>query len=1058
MRSGIRHTTSRLETNQCSSNMKIIPKLISTLLIGLLISACGGNSNDDTLNTDTGNKLTISGSVGDGPIVGAAISVKNSQGSIIATAISDEQAKYQLTVDVQEEEFPLLLEATNGVDLVTGTIPDFLLLSVVPNGRINHANLNPHSTLIVKTAKLMPEGLNEINLQQAKIAVTTKLNFGLNIELVDDPLTTPIDETNVVTITYSSEALAEMLRRTSQVIGNGSNEDKIIESLASDLMDGALDGIGADGTDPRHTAVSQIVGLQVLIEAMQHDLHVNGVTADDALTAAINSIIEASSKRYSKYSNTKINRLMLRQARSALAAIQEIDPSVTLVDLKKVLTNLGEEATTEEMIAALAEYSLDLSIASSLDNSISETVTSSDEEINAINDAANAYKDDDDDDDDDDENPTPTPEPGAPALTTALLTGTSVELAWTQNNAIPEGGYDILIDGVDTNSQYRTILLSSTIPGLDSTVSHCFAIQARYTDSNLFLVSNERCTDAVTPVNTAPTINGSPTLSVAEGSRYSFTPAASDPDGDSLSFSIVNLPDWASFSNNNGTITGTPGFNDAGVYPDITITVSDGSASAKLDSFSITVTNTEENPTPIPEPGAPALTSALLAGTSVELTWTQNNSIPEGGYDILIDGVDTNNTYRTKLLSNTIPGLDTTVSHCFAIQARYTDNNLFLVSNERCTDAVTPVNTAPTINGSPTPSVAEGSRYSFTPAANDSDGDSLRFSIANRPDWASFSSTTGTLSGSPGFDDANTYSNIVISVSDGSTSASLNAFSITVTETNQTPTISGSPATSVSEDSRYSFTPAANDSDGDSLRFSIANRPDWASFSSTTGTLSGSPSFDDANTYSNIVISVSDGSTSASLSAFSITVTETNRPPTISGIPASSITVGEMYAFLPVASDPDGDDLSFDVINLPGWANFNTRSGAITGSPDSSDAGLYEDIIVSVSDGSTETALNTISIMVDAAPATTGSATLSWTIPTSRTDGSPLSLSEIDGYRIYMGPNEDELVMIVDLNEGSATSHTLVDLASGTYVFTVTTYDTEGNESNFSNQATKTIM
>ena len=42
----------------------------------------------------------------------------------------------------------------------------------------------------------------------------------------------------------------------------------------------------------------------------------------------------------------------------------------------------------------------------------------------------------------------------------------------------------------------------------------------------------------VVPGNKAPQISGTPTLSVVEEQGYAFTPTASDPDGDSLVFSI----------------------------------------------------------------------------------------------------------------------------------------------------------------------------------------------------------------------------------------------------------------------------------------------------------------------------------------------------------------------------------------------------------------------------------------------------------------------------------------------------------------------------------------
>ena len=89
---------------------------------------------------------------------------------------------------------------------------------------------------------------------------------------------------------------------------------------------------------------------------------------------------------------------------------------------------------------------------------------------------------------------------------------------------------------------------------------------------------------------------------------------------------------------------------------------------------------------------------------------------------------------------------------------------------------------------------------------------------------------------------------------------------------NNAPSISGAPATAVVVGNAYSFTPNATDSDNDSLTFSIQNKPGWASFSAGTGQLSGQPSADDVGDYSNIQISVSDGTDTASLESFTITV------------------------------------------------------------------------------------------------------------------------------------------------------------------------------------------
>jgi hypothetical protein len=179
-------------------------------------------------------------------------------------------------------------------------------------------------------------------------------------------------------------------------------------------------------------------------------------------------------------------------------------------------------------------------------------------------------------------------------------------------------------------------------------------------------------------------------------------------------------------------------------------------------------------------------------------------------------------------------------------------------------------NTAPTISGSPSTTASTGVAYSFQPSATDANSDALGFSIANKPSWASFSTSTGRLSGMPTA--SGTFASIVISVSDGKATTSLPGFAITVGQGNRAPTISGSAASAVSANSAYSFRPTAADADGDALTFAIANKPAWATFSTSTGQLSGTPSSANAGTYSNVTISVSDGHTNVSLPAFAIAV------------------------------------------------------------------------------------------------------------------------------------------------------------------------------------------
>jgi len=272
---------------------------------------------------------------------------------------------------------------------------------------------------------------------------------------------------------------------------------------------------------------------------------------------------------------------------------------------------------------------------------------------------------------------------------------------------------------------------------------------------------------------------------------------------------------------------------------------------------------------------------------------------------------------------------------------------------------------APTIEGWPTFSLIEGEDYSFQPTAADANCDSLTFSIAGKPSWATFDASTGRLAGQPPAGSAGAYAGIVVSVSDGTFTTSLPRFSITVYE-NHPPVLSGTPPARVVGGQAYSFTPGVFDGDGQTLRFGITGRPAWASFDSSTGTLSGTPSDADAGTYSGIAITVTDGLLSDSLGPFGVTVESGNRAPTISGQPGAQVTVGQTYSFTPAATDPDGDTLRFSVANLPPWASFDTATGRIAGTPAESAVGEYIGIGVSVSDGRETASLPAFSIQVEA--------------------------------------------------------------------------------------------
>ena len=128
----------------------------------------------------------------------------------------------------------------------------------------------------------------------------------------------------------------------------------------------------------------------------------------------------------------------------------------------------------------------------------------------------------------------------------------------------------------------------------------------------------------------------------------------------------------------------------------------------------------------------------------------------------------------------------------------------------------------------------------------------------------------------------------------------------------------------------------------------------------------GIPTVHDVGVYEDIVVTVSDGTATSTLPAFSIEVLDVDRnskpyitppraPGISSGTPNPDATAGELWTFGPYAWDHNGDPLEFSAQNLPDWLTVVPETGRVRGTPTADDVGVYEDIIVSVSDG-TETA------------------------------------------------------------------------------------------------------
>jgi regulation of enolase protein 1 (concanavalin A-like superfamily) len=163
------------------------------------------------------------------------------------------------------------------------------------------------------------------------------------------------------------------------------------------------------------------------------------------------------------------------------------------------------------------------------------------------------------------------------------------------------------------------------------------------------------------------------------------------------------------------------------------------------------------------------------------------------------------------------------------------------------------------------------------------------------------------------------------------------------------PAITTPSAQSTVQGTAASLQISASTSSGKSLSYSASGLPSGLSINAGTGLISGTVSTG-AAAASTVTVTVSDGTLSASTS-FIWNTTVANRPPVIV-TPGSQTTVRGAAASLQlVASDPEGQVLTYSASGLPAGLSLNVSTGLISGTV-SSGAAASNAVTVSASDGS----------------------------------------------------------------------------------------------------------
>ncbi|MCC5669346.1 putative Ig domain-containing protein [Nostoc sp. CHAB 5784] len=118
---------------------------------------------------------------------------------------------------------------------------------------------------------------------------------------------------------------------------------------------------------------------------------------------------------------------------------------------------------------------------------------------------------------------------------------------------------------------------------------------------NEILTSQQAFNLVVRTANTAPVLSTIGNSSAAEEQTLSLQLAATDADGDVLTYFAANLPPGAVLDPLQGILTWTPTFSQARTYENITLTASDGNKSSS-QTIAILVNNTNQAPVLAPLP------------------------------------------------------------------------------------------------------------------------------------------------------------------------------------------------------------------------------------------------------------------------------------------------------------------------------------------------------------------------------------------------------------------------------------------------------------------------
>ncbi len=440
--------------------------------------------------------------------------------------------------------------------------------------------------------------------------------------------------------------------------------------------------------------------------------------------------------------------------------------------------------------------------------------------------------------------------------------------------------------------------------------------------------------------NQLPTFTTTPPTATQVGTIFRYYAAATDPDGDSLTYDLPVHPPGVAVHPTLGILTWVPTADDVGTH-DFILRVTDDRGGVALQSFRLTVQGQDAAPVITSTPPGPAVAGLTYQyqvraqdATGAPITFAVQGALG----DMAIDPAGGVLTWH--------PTLADVGTHSFTVRAA---DPLGSVGSQTFNLEVvaSAVNDPPAISSAPRGQVRLGTTYFYAVRATDADGDPLTYQLDTHPDGISIDSA-GMITWKPTAAEFGANA-VVVRVSDGRGASVVQQFTVNVvTQTaNHPPVITSTPILAATVGVGYHYDLTATDADGDPLSFSLGLAPAGMSLDAGAGTLRWTPTADQLGSQG-VTVRVADTQGGVATQTFTVTVRGTNLPPVISSGPVTSAAVGQAYTYAVKATDPEGGPLTYSLTAGSGDLSIDA-GGTVHWHPTAGEVGRVN-VVVRVTD------------------------------------------------------------------------------------------------------------